>query len=117
MQPHPLCHDKAHDYMGPHVHHMNDVHMVNQEEALALAAHDQPTHVVATLGCPNGICADMSPAVSRRMRIHFPKFGLSSYIPVVTACVPPTFSWQGPPSTVVSFSDTGPASISAPLRI
>ena len=26
-----VCHDKAHQSMGPHIHHMNHVHMVSEE--------------------------------------------------------------------------------------
>jgi hypothetical protein len=47
----PVCHKKVHGYMGPNVHHMNHVHMVNQvNEEIESAAQqqDRSDHLMAS---------------------------------------------------------------------
>lgn len=118
MHQHPVCHEKAHESMPPHVHHTNHVHVVNQANEPVLAArHEQSRNLMTSWGCPAPTCASIAPAVSSRTVLRSSKLEVASYLRAATVCdSPPIFS-QNPSHNVAAMSATGPHSISAPLRI
>ena len=118
MHQHSLCREKAHDYMGPHVHHMNHVHMLNQDTEPALSAlHEQSRHLAASWDCPNGSCATISIALTRKATVRASDPKASSYVRAVIVSDSPPVSSQIFSNITDPISDTSPGSISAPLRI
>ena len=58
----PLCHDKVHAHVGPHLHHMNHVHLVTQESD-ANAVLQQCGHQLkdSLLSCHAAPCLSAKP--------------------------------------------------------
>ena len=53
----PLCPDKAHAHLGPHLHHMNHVHMVTQDsDANVVVQHCEHQLQDSHLSCHNAAC-------------------------------------------------------------
>jgi len=120
MHQHPLCHEKAHEYMGPHVHHMNHVHMVSEErEPVVVSRIEQFSKVLAAPPCcPTSACARLAPAVSRRTTaVRSSKLEASSFTPAAAVRGSPPTCSRNSLKNVVATSDTLPCSTSAPLRI
>src|ERR1700746_1524838 len=114
----PACREKAHAYLGPHVHHMHHVHMVDEEaEVDSTAHHEQPKHLVTSLGCSSGSCARMSEAVPSRIVARSSKIGVFSSLATVTVCSVPIISHPTSSDNAEETSLSDLCSSSLPLRI
>ena len=117
VQRHPICHGTTQVSMGPHMHHMNDVHMVNQDrEADAATVHEQPDYLAVSLGCRTKVCANASEAVPSRKAVRSARLEISSYLPAVTFGSLP-MSFQNPSKKSRYPLDTDPYCRSTLLRI
>src|SRR5215469_14152591 len=95
MNQHRACREKAHEYIGSHVNHMNHGQMLSQEREPALAAsHDHSRHLISSWSCPNGSCASMSAAVPARTRVRTAKLEISSCMAPITECGSPPANSQ-----------------------
>jgi hypothetical protein len=94
VQPIPLCHDKAHAHLGPHVHHMNHVHMVSDDSDAKITI-EQCDHQFrdSRLSCHAAACLSARPvqasvvsAASHEQKIplHLVASGICSSLPVGT---------------------------------
>lgn len=118
MLQHSVCHDKAHQSMGPHVHPVNHVHMMSEETETVLETEKEQFSrmLSAPVGCPTKACASVAAAVPARRAVHSSKLEASSYKTSVTVqASPPIFS-ENLLKNIVAGLGT-PCNTSAPLRI
>jgi hypothetical protein len=114
----PLCHDKTHAHLGPHVHHMNRVDVVTQdsEASIVIRQCDHQSRV-SRLSCHSVAClstrpvhASITSAATRQLQI--PSQLLASTIGISHAMAAP----GRPPDICRTAVGPSPAA-SAPLRI
>ena len=114
----PLCHNKAHAHLGPHVDHMNHVHMVTQDSDASVAiqrcdhelrARGVNCHIA---GCVSArpVQTSVVPAPSNQQQIHSHLFAstVCSSLPVAD---PPR------PSYVVRRNTSSSTSVALALRV
>lgn len=112
-----LCHDKAHTHLGPHVRHMNHVHMVTLDsDSVALHQGDHQLQD-GGLSCQSAVCLSTrpvpasvasAPANQRQNPAHLVETGPRRSRP----CAAPS-----QPCGICQTAITGSPSASAPLRI
>ena len=118
MHQHSVCHDRAHESMGPHIHHMNHLHMMSEETETVLESQKEQFSrmLSAAAGCPTKVCASVAAAVPARRVVRSSKLEASSFrVAANVQASPPIFS-ENLLKNVVAGLGT-PCNTSAPLRI
>jgi len=113
-----LCHDKAHAHLGPHVDHMNHVHMVTQDSG-ASAVIQQCDHQLQAgrLSCHRAACLSARPVQTSVPSASAHELQISSHLLASTiGSSHTTASPRRPPDICRNATDRFP-SASAPLRI
>lgn len=115
---HPPGHEKTYAYVGPHVHHMSHVHVVNPEEEPSVGSRqEQPKHITAPMACPNGTCATKSEAVPGMMAVRSATLQASIFLQAITVDGSLPISPQNLSNKASASSKIVLVSTSAPLRI
>ena len=114
----PLCHDQAHTQLGPHVHHMNHVHMVTQDSnANVVIQHCDHQLQDSHLSCYSAACVSAKPVQASIASAPAHQLQISSHLFATTIfsslTIPRTLLPPGGCRLAISSSQ----SASAPLRI
>lgn len=114
----PLCHDKAHAHLGPHMHHMNHVHMVSQDSDASVMVQ-QCDHQIQSrrLSCHSAPCLSAKPVPASVASIPANQLQIISQFPTVTICSSLPTARAHPPSGVYGIGISSSPFASAPLRI
>lgn len=114
----PLCHDKTHAHLGPHVHHMNHVHMVTQDShtsaVIQECVHPLPD---GRLSCLSAACLSARPVHASVLSAPARELQIPSQLLARTIGSSLAMAAPGrPPDICRTAIDPSPAA-SAPLRI
>jgi hypothetical protein len=112
----PLCHDKAHAHLGPHVHQLNHVHMVMQDSEASVAL-TQCNQLQDHLSCRSAACRSAKPMQAFAASVPARQRQIPSH-PIATT-LSSSFIIAGPlrPPGVCRIAISSYYSASAPLRI
>ena len=112
------CHDKAHAHLGPHVHHMNHVHMVAQDSDAGVVVQ-QSDHQFQDRGlrCQRAACLSAKPVQASVASVPANQLQITAQLLTVTTCSSPPTARADPPSAVYGIGIRASPFDSAPLRI
>jgi hypothetical protein len=114
----PLCHDKAHTQLGPHVHHMNHVHMVTQDSD-ASAVIQQCAHrlLESRLSCQGSTCVSAGPVHAFVAFPPAPQLQILPHLLATPTCGSLLISSPGRPPDICRMAMDSSPFASPPLRI
>lgn len=113
-----LCHDHTHAQLGPHVHHLNHVHMIAQESdakaAVQRCKHELQSH---RQSCQSAACLSAKPVQVSAAPVATDQLEPPSHLIVTAICASLTISNPLPPPRSLRKANDYSQSASAPLRI
>ena len=112
------CHDKAHIHLGPHVHHMNHVHMVAQDSDGSVVVQ-QSDHQFQDrrLGCQRAACLSAKPVLASVASVPANQLHITTQLLTVITCSSVPTARAHPPSGVYRIGISASPFDSTPLRI
>ena len=113
-----VCHDKAHAHLGPHIDHMNHVHMVTRDSDASVVIQ-QCDHQFQNrrLSCQSVACLSAKPVQASVASVPANQLPITSQLPTITigSSLPP--AQAHPPSGVHGKEISSHSLTPAPLRI
>ena len=111
-----LCPDKAHAQLGPHVHHMNNVHMVTQESEASIVTQECDRQLPeGRLRCHTSACLEARPVQASVVSLHQQPMPL--HILVSAMCISLSIAARRRPPDAFRTQISSSPSASVPLRI
>jgi hypothetical protein len=114
----PICHDKAHAHLGPHVHHMNHVHMVTDDsDARSVTQDCDHQFHDSRLSCHTAACLSAKPLQTPVVSAPSNQQQIPSHLLATAICSSLTISRQLRPPGECRLTISSSQSASVPLRI
>lgn len=114
----PLCHDKAHAHLGPHVHHVNHEHMVTQDSDANISVQRCEQQFEARrLSCHSNACLSAKPVQAFVAAVSQYQLEFSPSLLAATLCGSPTISVPLRPFDFCRIASSSSQSASVPLRV
>ena len=112
------CHDKAQAHLGPHVHHVNHVHMVAQDSDAGVVVQ-QGDHQFQNrrLDCQRAGCLSARPVQASVASVPANQLHITPQLLTVITCGSVPTTRAHPPSAVYGIEISSSPFDSAPLRI
>ena len=113
-----VCHNQAHASLGPHMHHMNHVHMVTQEsDANAVVQRCQHQLQDGRVSCQTAACLSARPIQTSAASADAVQLRLASQLIATTIVSSPAISGPLLPPAACRLAISSYQSASVPLRI